>query len=80
MAQNQPESHTFVALYRGPDLASATLVASSADPELAGLVARRLARLDPDSADPVLLAVRRAGLRQLVAKSKETNGAGRKAR
>ncbi len=55
---------TFLAVYRGDSISSARLVATSADPDLVSLVARRLLRPGEagganDEPDPVLDAIRR---------------------
>jgi len=55
-----------VAIYRGRTIATAKLVAVSADPVLVGDVATRLLRTPAPTDDPVVTAVdrgRRAGLR-----------------
>ena len=52
---------TFVALYRGPTVASAKLVAVTADPSLVADVSSRLLRQPADDAeDPVVAGLERA--------------------
>ena len=60
---------SFVALYRGPTISSARLIAVSADPELAAQVsARLLDQTDEAERDPVVVTLergRRAALRAI---------------
>ena len=62
---------TFVALYRGPSVAAARLVAVSADPSLVAEVASQLLQAPETDADPDpvlsdLATVRRRGVRQIL--------------
>ena len=57
---------TFVAIYRGPTVAEARLIAVSADPALVADVSNRLLHEDSQDADPVIQRLesgRRAALR-----------------
>lgn len=59
---------TFVALYRGQTVASAQLIAVSADPALIALVSRRLLERGEQVEDPVLKQLatgRRAAIRTI---------------
>jgi hypothetical protein len=64
-----PTSSTFLAVYRGPSIAAAKLIAVTADPTIIAEVTRRLLNgSGPDSADPVLSKLnsgRRAALRAI---------------
>lgn len=65
MPQEQPESTSFIALYRGPDVERARVVALTADPEIVAVLAHVLLERQEgpgDLADRALTVGRRQAL------------------